>query len=84
MHFWNLFKLTAEDFDEISHLKKVLSLDDEQALFKWMEKNPGKVENMGSMNEEGKFEQEIIHKDGVKTNTDFAQMLKDVIERNKK
>lgn len=83
MIFWDLSKLSIEDLEEISHLASALSLDQEQAFLKWIEMNPGKVENMGEL-KDGEFKQEIISENGVKTNTDIAKMLRDVIERKNK
>ena len=63
--FWDINSLTIEELDEIIHLKKSLSLTDQQAFEMWHRENPGRIKNLGSI-KNNEFEVNEISEDGVK------------------
>jgi len=83
MNFWDLNSLTVTELQEIIHLKKSLSLTEEEAMMRWMKENPGRIKNLGHF--DGKeFESNEITKDGIKElkgSEALNKMINDVMEK---
>ncbi len=79
---WDLSKLSSEDIDEIIHLKKALSIDDQKAFEMYAKQNPGKIRSVGKL-ENGELTHEDITIDGVKTlkNSDvITKIIGDILK----
>ena len=63
--FLDISKLTKEDYAEIKHLMSALSLDFNQAIWKYINDNPNKIRVIGGITEEGKIHRDEITEEGV-------------------
>lgn len=82
-YFIDLSKLTKEDLDEIDHLASALSLNFGQALYKWINENPGKAKVLGEI-KNGEIIKNEINENGVKEykgNDALIRIIKEALEK---
>jgi len=85
--FLDLSNLTKKDWEDIEHMAKALSIDFNQALYKYMHENPGKIRCLGQI-KNGEVTSDEITIDGVKEHKGnnalmhmFDQVLKNKEEK---
>lgn len=85
-YFLNFSNLTKEDFKEIKHIMSTFSIDFKQAMGKFMNENPGKIEVLGEM-KNGEFVRDEIDEHGVrefKGRDGIRRMINHVMKKKKK
>jgi len=85
-YFLDISKLTNEDLDEIKHLARAFNLNFNQAMWRWMNKNPDKINVLGEM-KNGEFIRDEINEDGVKEfrgKEGIVRMIKQVLKNKEK
>lgn len=82
--FVDISKLTIEELDEIKHLSSALSITFDEALYKWMNKNPGRAKILGEL-KNGEIIKEDISEEGIKTVKGLealSKIIKEALENN--
>ena len=84
-HFLDISNLTKEDFEEIRHIASALSISFNKAMWKYMNKNPGKIKVLGEV-KNGKIIRDEIDENGVKEYTGedaLKRIIKEVMDKKK-
>ena len=83
--FLDISNLSSEDLNEIKHLMSALSIEFNEALWVYIDKNPGKVKVLGEM-EDGKIIRNEINMNGVKefNGKEALKRIIDEVIKNKK
>lgn len=82
--FLDLNKLTKKDWEEIKAIGTAYNLNLSQALYKFMQENPGKIEHLGELRD-GEVVRDEITIEGVKEykGQDALRRMIEQIQKNK-
>ena len=64
-YFLDLSNLTSSDIEEIKYLAKIFDITFNQAMWEWMNDNPGKITVLGET-KNGEFVRDEIDENGVR------------------